>query len=58
MKICVFGAGAISGYLAVELSLAGLDVCVIARGEHLSAIASKGLVLDRGNSQNSDGLRQ
>ena len=34
-------AGAIGGYLAVELSLAGHDVCVIARGEHLSAIASK-----------------
>ncbi len=45
MKICVFGAGAIGGYLAVELSLAGHDVCVIARGEHLSAIASKGLTL-------------
>ncbi|MFZ0986490.1 MAG: 2-dehydropantoate 2-reductase N-terminal domain-containing protein [Xanthobacteraceae bacterium] len=45
MKICVFGAGAIGGYLAVELSLAGHDVCVIARGEHLSAIASKALTL-------------
>jgi 2-dehydropantoate 2-reductase len=45
MKICVFGAGAIGGYLAAELSLAGHDVCVIARGEHLSAIASKGLIL-------------
>jgi ketopantoate reductase len=31
MKICVFGAGAIGSYLAVELSLAGHDVCVIAR---------------------------
>jgi ketopantoate reductase len=45
MKICVFGAGAIGSYLAVELSLAGHDVCVIARGEHLSAIVSKGLTL-------------
>jgi 2-dehydropantoate 2-reductase len=45
MKICVFGAGAIGGYLAVELSLAGHDVCVIARGEHLQAIQARGLTL-------------
>jgi 2-dehydropantoate 2-reductase len=53
MKICVFGAGAIGGYLAVELSLAGHDVCVIARGEHLSAIASKGLTLRMAGIQKS-----
>jgi 2-dehydropantoate 2-reductase len=35
MKLCVFGAGAIGGYLAVELALSGNEVCVIARGEHL-----------------------
>ncbi|MBI3699117.1 MAG: 2-dehydropantoate 2-reductase [Afipia sp.] len=46
MKICVFGAGAIGGYLAVELSLAGHDVCVVARGEHLTAIKAKGLTLE------------
>jgi 2-dehydropantoate 2-reductase len=45
MKICVFGAGAIGGYLAVELSLAGHDVCVIARGAHLQAIQERGLKL-------------
>jgi ketopantoate reductase len=38
MKLCVFGAGAIGGYLAVELALSGNEVCVIARGEHLRAI--------------------
>ena len=32
MKIRVFGAGAIGGYLAVELALAGQEVCVVARG--------------------------
>jgi 2-dehydropantoate 2-reductase len=37
MKICVFGAGAIGGYLAGELALAGHDVCAIARGAHLEA---------------------
>src|SRR5690349_3707022 len=45
LKICVYGAGAIGGYLAVELALAGHDVCVIARGEHLAAILERGLKL-------------
>ena len=45
MKICVFGAGAIGGYLAVELALAGHDVSAIARGPHLQAIRKHGLRL-------------
>src|SRR6202050_3064698 len=45
MKICVYGAGAIGGYLAVELALAGHDVCVIARGPHLQAMQERGLKL-------------
>src|ERR1700692_4154761 len=45
MKLCVFGAGAIGGYLAVELALAGHEVCVIARGPHLQAIQERGLKL-------------
>src|SRR5437764_12039265 len=38
MRICVVGAGAIGGYLAVELAAAGHDVTIIARGSHLDAI--------------------
>lgn len=45
MKICVFGAGAIGGYLAVQLATAGHDVCVVARGPHLRAIQKQGLKL-------------
>lgn len=45
MKICVFGAGAIGGYLAVELALSGQDVCVVARGAHLKAMRESGLKL-------------
>jgi 2-dehydropantoate 2-reductase len=45
MKFCVYGAGAIGGYLAVELATAGHDVCVIARGAHLKAIQERGLTL-------------
>lgn len=45
MKVCVFGAGAIGGYLAVELALSGQEVCVVARGAHLQAIREHGLKL-------------
>ena len=45
MKFCIYGAGAIGGYLAVELSLAGHEVSVIARGAHLRAIQERGLTL-------------
>jgi 2-dehydropantoate 2-reductase len=45
MKFCIYGAGAIGGYLAVELALSGQDVCVIARGAHLKAIQERGLTL-------------
>jgi 2-dehydropantoate 2-reductase len=45
MKFCIFGAGAIGGYLAVELALSGQDVCVVARGAHLEAIQRRGLTL-------------
>ena len=45
MKFCVYGAGAIGGYLAVELALSGQEVCVVARGAHLDAIRERGLTL-------------
>ena len=44
-KICIVGAGAIGGYLAVRLACAGNEVSVIARGAHLAAIRSGGLTL-------------
>lgn len=45
MKICVVGAGAIGGYMAVRLARAGHDVSVIARGPHLAAIRANGMKL-------------
>lgn len=45
MKFCVYGAGAIGGYLAVELAVSGHEVCIIARGPHLQAIQERGLKL-------------
>jgi ketopantoate reductase len=45
MKVCVVGAGAIGGLLAVKFALAGETVSVIDRDAHLAAIRSKGLHL-------------
>lgn len=45
MKVCIYGAGAIGGYLAVELALSGQEVSVVARGAHLDAIRKRGLTL-------------
>lgn len=43
MKVCVFGAGAIGGYLGVLLSRAGADVSLVARGPHLQAMRENGV---------------
>ncbi|WP_299649469.1 2-dehydropantoate 2-reductase [uncultured Tateyamaria sp.] len=45
MKICVFGAGAIGGYMGVKLAQAGADVSLVARGPHLAAMQDKGLTM-------------
>jgi 2-dehydropantoate 2-reductase len=46
MKIAIFGAGAIGGYLAAKLAAAGrVDLSVVARGEHLDAMQTNGLRL-------------
>lgn len=43
--VCIFGAGAIGGHLAVRLATAGHRVEVVARGAHLDAIRANGLRL-------------
>lgn len=53
MKICIYGAGAIGGYLGVLLKLAGADVSLIARGAHLEAIRKNGLRLQIGQEEKS-----
>ena len=45
MKICIYGAGAIGGYLGAGLALQGADVTLIARGPHLAAMQENGLKL-------------
>jgi 2-dehydropantoate 2-reductase len=45
-KICVFGAGAIGGYVGGRLAMKGeADVSLVARGAHLTAMKAKGLIL-------------
>lgn len=46
MRICVFGAGAVGGYLAGFLAKGGADVSVVARGAHLAAIRERGLTVE------------
>ena len=43
MRICIYGAGAIGGYMGARLSLSGVDVTLIARGPHLQAMNKHGL---------------
>ena len=50
MKICIFGAGAIGGYMGVKLAQIGTDVSLVARGPHLEAMKKNGLRLLEGES--------
>jgi 2-dehydropantoate 2-reductase len=45
MRICIYGAGAIGGYMGVLLSRAGAEVSLVARGAHLEAMQRNGLKL-------------
>jgi 2-dehydropantoate 2-reductase len=45
MKICIFGAGAVGGYMGAKLAQAGADVSLVARGPHLAAMQARGLTL-------------
>src|SRR6202048_2344088 len=51
MKICIYGAGAIGGYLGVQLARAGADVSLVARGAHLAAMRTNGLKLLIGDEE-------
>ncbi|MFT5394768.1 MAG: 2-dehydropantoate 2-reductase, partial [Gammaproteobacteria bacterium] len=49
MKICVYGAGAVGAHFAARLANANQDVSVIARGPHLEAMRSSGIVVNGGD---------
>ena len=43
MKVCIYGAGAIGGWIGSGLARAGCDVSVVARGATLAALQQHGL---------------
>ena len=45
MKFAILGSGAVGGYYGAKLARAGHDVTFIARGAHLDAIRSHGLLI-------------
>lgn len=53
VNICVYGAGAIGGYIGCCLSNAGANVSLVARGPHKEAINKNGITLiSNGKSEN------
>ena len=48
MKVCIYGAGAIGGWIGAKLAAAGCTVSVVARGATLEALRTQGLRLQEG----------
>lgn len=48
LKVCIYGAGAIGGWIGVKLARAGSAVSVVARGATLDALQLHGLRLESG----------
>ena len=57
MKVCIYGAGAIGGWIGVKLAQVGCDVSVVARGATLEAIRQHGLRLAEGDETQSVPVR-
>ena len=58
MRVCIFGAGAIGGFLAAKLAAAGVgDLSLVARGAHLEAIQRNGLKLIEKGVERSFSIR-
>jgi 2-dehydropantoate 2-reductase len=57
IKVCVYGAGAIGGWIAAKLALAGSDVSVVARGATLQALQMHGMRLQQGDQVVSAAVR-
>src|SRR5262245_28496161 len=51
MRICIFGAGAVGGHLALRLARAGNEVSCVMRGPHLAAVQKNGLTLRVGGDE-------
>ncbi|MCZ6890582.1 MAG: 2-dehydropantoate 2-reductase [Gammaproteobacteria bacterium] len=51
MKICIYGAGAIGGFIGAKLAETDVEVALVARGPHLDAIKANGLTLRTHDSE-------
>jgi 2-dehydropantoate 2-reductase len=51
MNICIVGAGAIGGWVAAKLALAGEEVSVLARGDTLRLVHAEGLRLEENGEE-------
>jgi 2-dehydropantoate 2-reductase len=52
-KVCIYGAGAIGGWIGVKLAQAGCQVSVVARGATLQALQQNGLQLQEAGEARS-----
>ncbi len=57
MKVCIYGAGAIGGWIGHKLAAAGCDVRVVARGATLAALQQHGLRLNEGGNITAQQVR-
>ncbi len=57
MRVAVYGAGAIGGYLGYMLAGSGADITLIARGPHLAAIRKGGLTLESADGRQTRRIR-
>jgi 2-dehydropantoate 2-reductase len=56
MKVCIYGAGAIGGWIGMGLARAGCSVSVVARGATLQALQLHGLRLNQGGQITSQAV--
>ncbi len=57
MKVLVYGAGAIGGYLGAILTASGEDVTLVARGAQYDALSSRGIRLEGPRSGRPDPIK-
>ena len=50
-RVCIYGAGAIGGWLGVALARAGCELSAVARGQTLAALQHNGLTLVHGEER-------
>jgi 2-dehydropantoate 2-reductase len=57
MKVCIYGAGAIGGWIGMGLARAGCEVSVVARGATLEALQLHGLRLNQAGTVTSQAVK-